>query len=117
MQHPQVIKKFHDNARKDSEAAKKFPGQHNGEGDAVRHVYWSALNTLSENANLAKEFGDAHEQNPGQDIAEKNMDLFNNSIGYQLGDLAKQNKWPEERLFKEIIKYKNDEKLQTKLHP
>ena len=46
MQHPQVIKKFHDNARKDSEAAKKFPGQHNGEGDAVRHVYWSAVNTL-----------------------------------------------------------------------
>ena len=43
------------------------------------------------------------------------MDLFNNSIGYQLGDLAKQNKWSEERLFKEIIKYKNDEKLQTKL--
>ena len=34
------------------------------------------------------------------------MDLFNNSIGYQLGDLAKQNKWSEERLFKEIIKYK-----------
>ena len=117
MRHPQVIKKFHDNARKASEAAKKFPGQHNGEGDAVRHVYWSALNTLSENANLAKEFGDAHEQNPGQDIAEKNMDLFNNSIGYLLGDLAKQNKWSEERLFKEIIKYKNDGKLQTKLHP
>ena len=117
MRHPQVIKKFHDNARKASEAAKKFPGQHNGEGDAVRHVYWSALNTLSENANLAKEFGDAHEQNPGQDIAEKNMDLLNNSIGYQLGDLAKQNKWSEERLFKEIIKYKNDGKLQTKLHP
>ena len=111
MRHPQVIKKFHDNARKASEAAKKFPGQHNGEGDAVRHVYWSALNTLSENANLAKEFGDAHEQNPGQDIAEKNMDLFNNSIGYQLGDLAKQNKWSEERLFKEIIKYKNDETM------
>ena len=42
------------------------------------------------------------------------MDLFNNSIGYQLGDLAKQNKWSEERLFKEIIKYKNDKKLQTK---
>ena len=62
-------------------------------------------------------FRSAHEQNPGQDIAEKNMDLFNNSIGYQLGDLAKQNKWSEERLFKEIIKYKNDGKLQTKLHP
>ena len=45
------------------------------------------------------------------------VDLFNNSIGYQLGDLAKQNKWSEERLFKEIIKYKNDGKLQTKLHP
>ena len=42
---------------------------------------------------------------------------INNSIGYQLGDLAKQNKWSEERLFKEIIKYKNDGKLQTKLHP
>ena len=42
---------------------------------------------------------------------------INNSIGYQLGDLGKQNKWSEERLFKEIIKYKNDGKLQTKLHP
>lgn len=50
-------------------------------------------------------------------FVKKYLVLFNNSIGYQLGDLAKQNKWSEERLFKEIIKYKNDEKLQTKLHP
>lgn len=115
--HPLVIKKFRDNAQKASKAAQQFPGQHNGEGDAVRHVYWSALNTLSEDANLAQEFGNAHEQNPKQDIAEKQMDLFNNSIGYQLGNLAKINKWSEERLFQEIINYKNDGKLQTKLQP
>jgi hypothetical protein len=56
-------------------------GLHNGWADAVRHCYWSGLMAYHFGYDTAKGFGDRHEQTPGQDPREKNMDLHNNEMG------------------------------------
>jgi len=70
-----------------SEADKRFPSatRHNDRNDAFRHCYWSALITRDVGSVRAKAFTDAHETNPGQPTAEKEMDLHNNSEGIQIG--------------------------------
>jgi len=60
---------------------KTFEGN---EADAFRHVYWSALNSRDTGEELARAFGEAHEARP-QLSADKEMDLFNNEIGFQVG--------------------------------
>ncbi len=56
-------------------------------GNAFKHAFWSALNTvdLLVGADLAKRFTDAHENTEGQPEIEKIMDLFNNSVGIDIG--------------------------------
>jgi hypothetical protein len=64
------------------EAARRYPGEfHNGRGDAFRHAYWSALMTQARGEPLAREFGNAHENFPGNPPLERAMDLHNNAIG------------------------------------
>jgi hypothetical protein len=82
--HPLAAMTFKEDADKAlAEAQKRFPPDtlHNGQGDAFRHAYWNALMVKHESYSLAKEFADAHETNPGQPAAEKDMDLYNNREG------------------------------------
>ena len=60
---------------------------------------------------LAKEFGDAHESKPDNDINAKAMDLHNNSIGYHLGNQAIINGWSEEELLNQVIDAANNGRL------
>ena len=64
---------------------------------------------------IAKEFGDAHESSPNNDPREKAMDLYNNAVGYYLGNQAIINNWSEKELLDYIIKAANNGKLQTGL--
>lgn len=59
---------------------------HNGNGDAFRHAIWNFGMTNDVGADFAKKWSDAHEygavvNNP----IERSMDLYNNSIGINLG--------------------------------
>jgi hypothetical protein len=72
------------NANTAFEATQDLPGQHNGFGDAARHAYWMALNTLEFGESLARELGVAHENagtSQGQPQEERDMDLHNNDWG------------------------------------
>ncbi|OFZ18864.1 MAG: hypothetical protein A2Z20_02560 [Bdellovibrionales bacterium RBG_16_40_8] len=53
----------------------------NGKADAFRHYVWSGLITRDLNESSAREFLNAHEQNPRQPRIEKEMDEFNNELG------------------------------------
>lgn len=62
---------------------------HNDCGDAFRHAYFNALNTLSWSGSYAKQWGDAHEcETPIDEALEKSMDLHNNAIGRSIAGQA-----------------------------
>ena len=62
---------------------------HNDCGDAFRHAYFNALNTLSWSDSYAKKWGDAHECETPLDLGlEKSMDLHNNAIGRSVANQA-----------------------------
>ncbi len=63
----------------------------NGNGDAFRHAYFSALNAKVLGVNLAKQLGDAHETFPNSNQLENTMDLFNNQFGRNLFVSLSQN--------------------------
>lgn len=65
---------------------------HNDVTDAFRHCFFAALNSITCGTILANRFGDAHEAEPGQPLIEKQMDLYNNSVGYDIikNDTKKQ---------------------------
>lgn len=65
------------------------PGLHNGDGDAFRHAFFSELNVATLGFDLAKQLGDAHEEQP-EDPLEKQMDLFNNYQGRQISSLSQE---------------------------
>ena len=111
--HPMLAYDFNNNANKARSAVEHFPDKEDGYGDAVRHCYWCALNQMAAGLNspLAKEFGDAHENTPKNDINAKTMDLHNNSVGYYLGNQAIINSWDEEELLKNVINTANNGKL------
>jgi len=69
------------------EAEKRFGGGslHNGAGDAFRHCYWSALLSRDIGKENALKFTTAHEENPGNPKEEKEMDLWNNAVGVEIG--------------------------------
>ena len=64
---------------------------HNGNGDAFRHSLWNYGMTIDVGSSFAKQWSDAHEYGSiGQPAIERRMDLYNNTIGIQLG---KDNPW------------------------
>lgn len=68
------------------ESQTRFPDSlQNGRGDAFRHAYWSAMMAQSRGANLAEQYGNAHEDFPGNRTPVRNMDLHNNGVGRQIG--------------------------------
>lgn len=95
--HPGYAYRFNANAEKARRIGREVGGTSNGYGDAVRHCYWCALNQMAAGLNspLAREFGDAHENKPDNDINVRAMDLHNNSVGYYLGNQAIINGWNE----------------------
>ena len=111
--HPFIADMFNANAEKAKRIGRELRGTVNGYGDAVRHCYWCALNQVSVGykSPLAKEFGDAHESKPDNDINAKAMDLHNNSIGYHLGNQAIINGWSEEELLNQVIDAANNGRL------
>ena len=57
---------------------------YNGKGDAFRHAYFNALNTILLGSSLAESLSTAHEDKPPlyqYNYKENQMDLFNNEIG------------------------------------
>ena len=110
---PLIADIFNANAEKAKKIGRELGGTKNGYGDAVRHCYWCALNQVSVGykSPIAKEFGDAHENKPDNDINAKKMDLHNNSIGYHLGNQAIINGWSEEELLNQVINAANNGRL------
>ena len=108
--HPFLSIKIKKNREKAFRATSHLPGITDGYGDAVRHCYWCALNQKDAglNSSLAKEFGDAHENNSGNDLRARAMDLHNNAEGYKLGNQAIINGWSEEKLLDNVIKAANN---------
>jgi hypothetical protein len=72
-----------------NKASYTFPGKGlNDKTDAFRHAFWCALNvvTIGVGENLTKLFTDAHETEvPQKWQLEKQMDLYNNSVGIDYG--------------------------------
>ncbi|MFB7721872.1 DUF6973 domain-containing protein [Nocardia sp. NPDC056100] len=56
-----------------------------GQGDAFRHTYWNALLTRRFGETFADEYATSHEGGAGQPSHREAMDLYNNSIGRQIG--------------------------------
>lgn len=108
--HPFLAIKIKKNREKAFRATSHLPGITDGYGDAVRHCYWCALNQKDAglNSSLAKEFGDVHENNSGNDLRARAMDLHNNAEGYKLGNQAIINGWSEEKLLDNVIKAANN---------
>ena len=113
LRHPGYAYKFNANAEKAKRVGRLLKGTVNGYGDAVRHCYWCALNQLSAGLGspLAEEFGNAHENKTTNDINAKDMDLYNNSVGYYLGNQAIINGWNEEELLEQVINAANNGRL------
>jgi hypothetical protein len=89
--HPFAAVAFNSNAETAlAEARRRFGPStlHNGSGDAFRHCFWSAMNARDEGAELARRFGEAHEDWAGNPAAEKTMDLHNNGVGFDIGGPA-----------------------------
>ena len=57
---------------------------HNGQGDAFRHAYRSALMTNEEGAATAHAFANLHERFSDNPVLEMTMDMHNNAIGRQI---------------------------------
>ena len=116
-EHPFLAIEIKKNREKAFRATSHFHGITDGYGDAIRHCYWCALNQKDAglNSSHAKEFGDAHENKPKNDISEKNMDLHNNSVGYHLGNQAIINGWSEEELLEQVINAADNGKLKIGL--
>lgn len=70
------------NAKQAEETARaKYPASslYNGKGDAFRHAYFHALNSITIGSELSLKLGNAHEI--GSDLTEKAIDLYNNAFG------------------------------------
>ncbi len=66
-----------------------------GHRDAFRHAFWSARLAQEYGADWAKAFTTAHEGLPGNVANREAMDLYNNSIGIQVG-AANRNATPDQ---------------------
>lgn len=71
--------------------------------DAFRHAYWSALNAYEQGESLARQFGNAHEEEDNQEEFDRTMDLYNNNYGYEVGVSARENGYDESWIESEII--------------
>ena len=91
------VERFPDNPVPSGIAAAQAPEWQGNDGhrDAFRHTYWSARLTQEYGADWARAFTTAHEGLPGNVANREAMDLYNNSIGIQIG-AANPKATPEE---------------------
>lgn len=80
--------------------SKNFPEQNlNDESDAFRHFLWAAMLTKELGKAKAKEFLDAHENDPDQPDIERQMDSHNNDLGQSAAEsLIKQMRWNQKNI-------------------
>ncbi len=86
--HPHLISTIKEDADKASaESQRRYSGQglHNGNGDAFRHCFWSALLSRDIGPDNARAFTTAHENYSDNPAGERAMDLHNNNVGIQIG--------------------------------
>ena len=88
--HVSVIKESADKALAEAQRRYRGPGLHNGNGDAFRHCYWSALLARDIGARNARAFTTAHEGYSANPPGEREMDLNNNGVGISIGSGAKK---------------------------
>lgn len=87
-----------------SEYAATQPGLHNGQGDALRHALWSALDAADIGIVKATAFHTLHEtSNPAQDGSNA-MDLHNNDWGFQW---FSQNGNPDNNMYQFMVDFLN----------
>lgn len=81
--------------RAEQSSERNFPDQGlSDESDAFRHYIWAGLLMKELGTKRAKEFLNAHEEDPGQPKNEKDMDTYNNERGLLTAEkLIKENKW------------------------
>ncbi|KRA74887.1 hypothetical protein ASD78_11315 [Lysobacter sp. Root667] len=77
-----------------ADRAREWQGN-DGHRDAFRHAYWSARLAQEYGPEWGKAFTTAHEGLPGNWANREAMDLYNNSIGNQIG-AANRNATPEQ---------------------
>ena len=77
-----------------ADRAREWQGN-DGHRDAFRHAFWSARLAQEYGQDWAKAFTTAHEGLPGNWANREAMDLYNNSIGIQIG-AANRNATPEQ---------------------
>ena len=90
LRHPFSINTIREDANKAlAKSRQQFAGAglHNGKGDAFRHCYWSALLTRDIGKNNARSFTTAHENYSENPTGERGMDLHNNGVGIDIGNL------------------------------
>lgn len=69
-----------------------YSNTHNNEADAFKHVYLSWYLSHYYGRAVAKWLGNMHEdETPNASVEERNMDLWNNSIGRELADNINRN--------------------------
>lgn len=89
----------------ESSTNRYFPEQNlNDESDAFRHFIWAGLLTKELGKIKAKEFLDAHENDPDQPKNQQLMDLFNNEKGQLTAEkLIFEKKWSLKNLESEAL--------------
>ena len=92
----------------------------NSPRDAVRHTYTSAVLTKDTNSVISRMAGNANEiMHIGAiltDATERKdsvMDIYNNSIGRQIGQEAKKQGWDNDRIGQEVLKALDQGQLVT----
>lgn len=103
--HPYVAICFYKNSQRAISLSQiLYPGsQVRSRQDAFRHAYWSALNAYEQGESLARQFGNAHEEEDNQEEFDRTMDLYNNNYGYEVGVSARENGYDESWIESEII--------------
>jgi len=73
----------------EEEARYSTAGEDRGNSNAFLHAYWSCLLAKNISLNWAKKWTNAHEQEENQDNLDRQIDLFNNALGFEI---AQKNK-------------------------
>jgi hypothetical protein len=81
----------------------------NDESDACRHYIWSLLLSKDLGVENARKILNAHENNPKQNVNEKEMDLKNNELG--ISDFQKNKNLPTEKYLESYKKNLKEKKL------
>jgi hypothetical protein len=79
-----IVNEMHKKAVNETKRRFGFNG-HNDRSDAFRHCYWAALIARKYGYHESLKFTVRHEMGPRNPIAEKNMDIYNNKVGAQIG--------------------------------